>query len=70
MPWGPPVLAHVDGLGRLFCVQCRPELGDAVKDASGYPAPVHGDQWFSPEDKCEQCSKQLEHVPTSQYVKV
>jgi len=58
--WHAPVLAHVNQLGYLFCVECKPELESN---------PVHGDQRFSADDKCDRCSKQLEHVPTSRYVR-
>lgn len=61
MPWIPPVLAHVDQLGRIFCVRCSPELTES---------PIHGDQWFGEDDKCERCLERLEHVPTSRYIHV
>lgn len=61
MPYVAPVIAHVDSLGRLYCIDCEPEL-------IGYP--VYGDMWFTAEDKCERCSKVLERVPSSAYVKV
>lgn len=60
MAWQAPILAHVDRLGRMFCVECEPDLESD---------PVYGDQYFGADDCCERCSKQLEHVPTSRYVR-
>jgi|GEM_PF-4130838 len=60
MPWIAPIIATVDSLGYLYCTDCRPaDSGE----------PVHGDQHFGADDKCERCGKQLEHVPTSGYVR-
>lgn len=68
MNWFAPVVAHVDRRGNLFCVTCRPELADEQKSVDGYPRAIDGDIWPGADDKCEQCGKQLEHVPTSRYV--
>lgn len=59
MSWVATKLAHIDRLGRLFCIQCEPEV-DGV--------PVYGDAHFTTDDKCDRCGKQLEHVPTNKYV--
>lgn len=61
MYWRAPLLAHVDHLGRMFCVGCDPDLSSD---------PIYGDQRFCADDKCERCSKQFQFVPTSGYVLV
>jgi hypothetical protein len=61
MPWVAPVVAHVDHKGCMFCVSCDPEL---------QTFPVYSDAHFTADDSCDRCGKQLEHVPTSKYIKV
>lgn len=62
MSWRAPVVAHIDTLGYLYCVQCRPELADVPRDREGYPSAVPGDLHFGEGDDCDQCGKRLQKV--------
>lgn len=56
MPWLPPVVAHTDNLGYLWCLVCRPELQEN---------PRYADERFDRYDICERCGTRLERVPNA-----
>lgn len=63
MPWLAPQVATIDRLGNLFCKSCAEKY-----EIEGNP--VWGECHFAEDDKCDRCSKQIEHVPTSKYLKI
>lgn len=59
MPWFAPIIGYVDNLGILKCAE------HAAEDKRQHP--VSGEGYFGPDDVCEQCGKQFEHVKSDKY---
>jgi hypothetical protein len=62
MPWIAPVVAYVDGVGRLLCVDCC-ENPDACIPMDGDNSAVEG-------ETCQYCSRRMHMVRASDYIHV